>query len=77
MTNDAPQDDKNRLITMAEAAEIYGFTHVYLSELAKKGRLKAQKYGPIWMTTPASVDEFIRSRQQKGAYRHDIQVDDD
>jgi hypothetical protein len=76
MTNGAQQEDKNRLITMAEAAEMYGFTHVYLSKLAKRGRLKAQRYGPIWMTTPADMEEYIRSRHRKGAYRDDIQAED-
>lgn len=77
MRDDAQQDDKNRLITMAEAAETYGFSHVYLSKLAKRGRLKAQRYGSVWMTTPADVEDYIRSRQRKGAYRDDIQIDED
>ncbi|HSH02049.1 MAG TPA: hypothetical protein VLL52_05970 [Anaerolineae bacterium] len=66
-------EDKDRLIPLSEAAEIYGFTRVYLSELAKKGRLDAEKYGPIYMTTRAKMEEFIRSRQKRGAYRDDIQ----
>jgi hypothetical protein len=69
--NDA--DDKTRLISLAEAAELYGFDHKYLAELAKKGRLKAQKVGYFWTTTPANVEEYIESRQKRGAYRDDIQ----
>ena len=69
-------EDKTRLISMGEAAEMYGFSRYYLSELAKKGRLKAQKIGGRWLTTPLDVEEFIRSRQQKGVFRDDIKLDD-
>lgn len=75
MPNETTNDDKDRLISLAEAAEIYGFTRVYLSELAKKGRLKAQKIGTSYVTTPNDVEDFIRSRQKRGAYRDDIQLD--
>ena len=67
-------DDKTRLISLSEAAELYGFSRVYLSELAKKGRLKAQKIGGAWVTTPNDLEEYIRSREEKGAYRGDIQA---
>jgi hypothetical protein len=38
-------DDKARLISLTEAAELYGFSHRYFGNLARKGRLKAQKVG--------------------------------
>ncbi|MCI0726508.1 MAG: helix-turn-helix domain-containing protein [Chloroflexi bacterium] len=69
-------DDKTRLISMGEAAELYGFSRYYLSELAKKGRLNAQKVGGRWLTTPTDVEDFIRSRQQKGVFRDDINLND-
>ena len=68
-------DDKTRLISMSEAAEIYGFNSDYLARLARKGRLKAQKVGWYWLTTPTDMEDFIVSRQKKGAYRDDIQID--
>ena len=71
----AVQDDKTRLISMSEAAEIYGFNADYLARLARKGRLKAQKVGWSWVTTPLDVESFISSREKKGAYRRDIQID--
>lgn len=67
--------DKDELISLADAAERYGFNRIYLAELARKGRLKAQKIGNMWVTTPANVETFIRSRKRRGAYRDDIQVD--
>ena len=76
MPDETTNDDKSRLISLPEAAKIYGFNRKYLAELAKKGRLKARKIGNTWITTPADVESYIRSRKQMGAYRDDIQVDD-
>jgi excisionase family DNA binding protein len=68
-------EDKTRLISMGEAAELYNFTRYHFSQLARRGRLKAQKVGGRWLTTPADVEEYIRSREQRGAFRNDVQVD--
>lgn len=68
--------DKTRLISLPEAAELYGFNQRYLSKLAKKGRLKAQKVGNSWVTTPEDIEDYIRSRQKRGVYRDDIDVPD-
>lgn len=67
-------DDKTRLISLTDAATLYGFSAKYLSNIAKKGRLKAQKIGNSWVTTPNDMEEFIRSRQPRGIYRDDIQI---
>ncbi|HSH05991.1 MAG TPA: helix-turn-helix domain-containing protein [Anaerolineae bacterium] len=76
MDEHATNDDKTRLISLTEAAEIYGFNPRYLAELAGKGRLQAQKVGFFWVTTPGAVEEYIDSRQKRGAYRDDIQASD-
>lgn len=68
-------DDKTRLISLKEASELYGFDYRYLATLARKGRLKAQKIAGAWLTTPADVEVFIATRQNRGAYRDDIQLD--
>jgi len=68
-------DDKTRLISLADAAAMYGFSHVYLKQIAKKGRLKAQKIGGVWLTTPRDMEDYIQSRQPRGAYRRDILLD--
>jgi excisionase family DNA binding protein len=62
----------SELITLKEAAEYSGFNPVYLAQLANRGRLKATKYGNVWLTTKEAVDEYIRSRKKRGAYRNDI-----
>ena len=64
--------DKSIPITLAEAAERYGFNHRFLSELARKGRLNARKSGGVWLTTPEAIEEYIASRRKRGAYRDDI-----
>lgn len=40
---------------MVEAEELYGLSHDYLARLTCRGRLKAQKIGGIWVTTPADA----------------------
>lgn len=66
---------KDRLISLPEAAKIYGFSADYLGHLARKGRLRAQKVGNSWVTTPAAVEDYIRSREQRGLFREDIELD--
>jgi hypothetical protein len=72
---DNPTEDKTRLISLAEAAEMYGFSRIYLAELARRGRLGAQKVGNMWVTSPSNMEDFIRSRKKRGAYRNDIELD--
>ena len=74
MMNDT-NEDKEQLIGLAEASEMYGFSRIYLAELARRGRLEAEKVGNMWVTTPAYVEAFIRSREKRGVYRDDIQLD--
>ena len=74
MDTDTNTTDKNRLISLADVAELYGFSTDYLSEIARKGRLKAQKIAGVWLTTSENVDEFVQSRQKRGVFRSDINV---
>ena len=67
-------EDKDRLIPLTEAAQIYGFSQVYLRQLARKGRLRAKKVGRDWVTTPADIEAYIASRQRRGAYRNDVRA---
>ncbi|MGB1249001.1 MAG: helix-turn-helix domain-containing protein [Candidatus Promineifilaceae bacterium] len=73
--NQTASDNKRRLISLPEAAELYGFHSEYLSTLVRKGRLDGLKVGGRWITTPQDVENFIRSRQKRGVYRADIQLD--
>ena len=76
MPNESRRGGKDRLISLPEAADLYGFNADYLGQLARRGRLKAQKVGKMWVTTPADVENYIRSRKQMGAYRGDIGAED-
>lgn len=69
-------NNKTRLISLPEAAELYGFNSNYLNELARKGRLRAHKIGDLWVTTPQDMENYISSRKKRGAYREDIQPPD-
>lgn len=73
MADETNNQNKERLISLAKASELYGFNQAYLATLARKGRLKAIKPGSEWLTTPANVEAYIRSRQKRGVYRDDIQ----
>lgn len=75
MTEKSGSLDPNQLISLAEAAEIYGFNADHLRHLAQKGRLVALKIGNSWATTSHDMEAYIRSRKKRGAYRNDIQLD--
>ncbi len=66
--------DKERLISLREASEMYGFSHGYLRNLILRERLEARKIAGVWLTTPKDVETYIRSRKRRGHYRDDIQA---
>jgi hypothetical protein len=52
------------LITLPEAAQLSGLSHALLRDIVGKGRLRAKKYGPMWLTTMAAIEEYKNSRHQ-------------
>lgn len=60
------------MISLAQAAELYGLSPSYLRTIARNGRLEATKIGNSWVTTPQAVEAYIRSREKKGFYRSDL-----
>ena len=62
----------SELITLKEAAEYSGLSSDYLRDIARSGRLKAVKVGMQWLTTRQAVDDYLATRQKRGAYRDDI-----
>ena len=63
--NPTPDQDPltiGELITLQEAAEYAGLTRDSLQGYIYRGRLKAKKFGPIWVTTRAAIDEYLQSR---------------
>jgi len=65
-----PAPDK--LISLAEAAKLYGLSPTYLRTIARNGRLRALKVGRDWLTTPADVEAYLASRSRRGAFREDL-----
>ena len=72
---DWDEEDKDQLLSLNEAAQLYGFSSDYLRNLAQKGRLRAQKVGTSWVTTPRDIETYIRSRKKRGTFRDDIRLD--
>lgn len=60
---------EDKLLTLSQAAESYGFSSDYLRRLAEKGRLKARKLGRNWLTTSDDMETFIESREPRGVYK--------
>jgi excisionase family DNA binding protein len=50
------------LISLQEAAAYAGLSRDSLQGYIRRGRLKAKKVGPIWVTTRAAVDKYLQSR---------------
>lgn len=67
-------DDKDKLISLSQAAELYDMNSRFLGELARKGRLEAHKIGHSWVTTAAAVEAYLHSRKQTGRFRDDIPI---
>ncbi|HLQ27295.1 MAG TPA: helix-turn-helix domain-containing protein [Acidiferrobacterales bacterium] len=65
-----PKPDE--MITLTQAADLYGFKAGYLRQLCYRGRLKCKMFGTQWTTTPEEMEKFIKSRLVRGIYRKDI-----
>ena len=52
------------LITLPEAAELSGLSQALLRDIAQNGRLRAKKYGPVWLTTMAAIQVYKKSRHR-------------
>jgi len=50
------------LISLAEAAELSGFSEGYLRQIAISGRLRARKIARNWVTTLAAVELYKHNR---------------
>jgi len=68
----AKKPKKDELISLSQAGKLYGFSTSYLRELAIRGRLRAKKIGIQWLTTPADIEAYIKSRKVRGVYKKNI-----
>ena len=54
------------LISLADAAQIAGFTHPHMRLLARRGQLWAVKIGRNWLTTQAAVEAYLAKDRRPG-----------
>ena len=57
--------ENEELIPLSEAAAMSGMTRQHIAFLARKGKLRAQRVGRIWVTTPAAVEEYIGDLEKR------------
>ncbi|HPN96688.1 MAG TPA: hypothetical protein PLK35_02880, partial [Candidatus Moranbacteria bacterium] len=57
---------KTKLLSLAEAAEITGYTPEYLNLRCRQGKLRAEKKGRNWFTTLRWVEEFSKENISNG-----------
>lgn len=56
-------------ITTAEAARLSGYHSVYLRELIKAGKIKAQKWGRDWQVSRVSLLAYMRAAEKSADKR--------
>lgn len=54
------QPDRQKFVTLAEAAIDAPYSQEYLSMLARRGLLPAKKFGKTWLTTKQAVQDYVR-----------------
>lgn len=65
----AHENDKaaaERLISLAEAAEISGLSHDHLRNLVRAGTIWGTKIGRNWVTSEAAVKEYLAIDRRPG-----------
>lgn len=55
-------------MTTREAAAVLGIEIPSVSRLIKRGLLKAEKFGPVWMVTRESIQAYIDQTAGKSKY---------
>jgi excisionase family DNA binding protein len=66
------QDD---WITTQEAAEISGYHRVYISELARLDKIKAQRFGQSWQISRSSLLAYLKLAGKSEDKRQGPRVD--
>lgn len=57
-----PSREKDKWISLAEAAKHCSYSQAYLGKLAKEGKIDAHKIGRNWVTTHEAVKKYSDSR---------------
>ncbi len=56
-------------ITTAEAAEISNYHPETIRDLVREGRVKGQKFGPVWQVSKTSLLEYLTNVKKLGKRR--------
>jgi excisionase family DNA binding protein len=62
----APRVDRERLLTVPQAASTLGFTRSYTYYLVRSQQLRAVHHGKYWRIRPAALEEFIGEHEITG-----------
>ena len=60
-----PSTERNRFMTLAEAAKLTPYSKEYLGLLARKGMLSATKIGRNWQVTQEALEEYMEKSGAK------------
>ena len=55
-----------KLVSLAEAADLCGLSHSHLRKLAREGKISAQQIGRYWVTTEEAVKEYLQQDRRPG-----------
>lgn len=55
---------KNKYLTSAQAAKLFGFTPDYIRRLIMLGKIKAEKVGHNWLICPKDMRDIKRQRKK-------------
>ena len=51
-------------LTVEQASELTGYNAEYIRRLIREGRLKAQKFGPVWQVDKRSIISYLKAAQK-------------
>ena len=71
MAHDGPKQGSveevaERLMSLAEAAELFGLSHSHLRKLVREGKIWGKQVGRYWVTTEEAVAEYLAQDRRPG-----------
>ncbi len=54
-------------ITPQEASSLTGYHAEYIRELARRGKVKSQKYSTVWQVDKNSLLAYVKAAEKRGA----------
>ncbi len=68
----SPKETKNALISLQDAAKIYGYTQYHFGLLCRQGKLKSERHGKKWLTSRIWIGEYLGTLKEhyKSANSH-------